>query len=588
MNYPEKLKLVIWDLDETFWEGTLSEGNITIIEKNMLIVKELTNRGIVNSISSKNNYEDVLDKLIELEINDYFVFPKINWKPKGDQIKNTISEMGLRDINCIFIDDNKLNLKEVKHRCENIYTYLPEDIIDKLLELPCAKGKDDKKHSRLKQYKILQEKVKAKQVSNDSNIDFLEKCEINISIDHNCENYIERIIELIDRTNQLNFTKKRFENSNEVSQFKKLLNHYQTNAAVIKCSDKFGDYGVVGFYLLRKENDIRGFLEHFVFSCRIINMGIESYIYEKLGRPKIEIKEPIAYQIDEYKPAKWIKESSKVIREEKSNNTLLLGPCHLLQISNFFDTDLNFFQYLNNNSIIKFDCPAFLQSDFFKISNSGFIKSGFVWSTDDYCKFHESLKKVDRIILSLEDLFIDNKYVKDGELLIRYEGNNKIKFETESIPMNDRVSILIEFLDYVLDIKKDNCDVFILDSLVNNKTPRNIIQSRIVYSHVIHKHFCNKISIIDMSFYENKKAIFGSDGVHLDRLSYYNIYNDIISNKINVKLVDYSNFVGRHVIKARARLFLKRKFGAASFVYKFGRFIYFLPGMVKRKITGFI
>lgn len=24
--FDEKIKLVIWDLDETFWEGTLSEG----------------------------------------------------------------------------------------------------------------------------------------------------------------------------------------------------------------------------------------------------------------------------------------------------------------------------------------------------------------------------------------------------------------------------------------------------------------------------------------------------------------------------------------------------------------------------------
>lgn len=47
------IKLVIWDLDETFWEGTLSEEGISIIEDNLKLVKELSKRGIVNSICSK-------------------------------------------------------------------------------------------------------------------------------------------------------------------------------------------------------------------------------------------------------------------------------------------------------------------------------------------------------------------------------------------------------------------------------------------------------------------------------------------------------------------------------------------------------
>ena len=33
-----KIKLVIWDLDETFWKGTLSEEGIEVIEKNILII----------------------------------------------------------------------------------------------------------------------------------------------------------------------------------------------------------------------------------------------------------------------------------------------------------------------------------------------------------------------------------------------------------------------------------------------------------------------------------------------------------------------------------------------------------------------
>ena len=63
-----KIKLVIWDLDETFCKGTLSEEGIEVIEKNILIIRELTNRGIINSIVSKNDFTQAKHKLIELGI----------------------------------------------------------------------------------------------------------------------------------------------------------------------------------------------------------------------------------------------------------------------------------------------------------------------------------------------------------------------------------------------------------------------------------------------------------------------------------------------------------------------------------------
>ena len=48
-----KVKLVIWDLDETFWKGTLSEGKVQKVDKNFNIVKSLIDRGIMCSIVSK-------------------------------------------------------------------------------------------------------------------------------------------------------------------------------------------------------------------------------------------------------------------------------------------------------------------------------------------------------------------------------------------------------------------------------------------------------------------------------------------------------------------------------------------------------
>ena len=114
----EKIKLVIWDLDETFWNGVLSEGGITEVKNNIDHVINLTNKGIINSISSKNNFEDARAQLKLLKIWDYFVFPSIDWVPKGPSVKEIIKKSQLRDFNILFIDDNNSNLKEVKYYTE--------------------------------------------------------------------------------------------------------------------------------------------------------------------------------------------------------------------------------------------------------------------------------------------------------------------------------------------------------------------------------------------------------------------------------------------------------------------------------------
>ena len=71
------VKLVIWDLDDTFWRGTLSEGPITVPRENVEIVTTLSRRGIISSICSKNNYDDARQVLEECGAWPFFVFPRI-------------------------------------------------------------------------------------------------------------------------------------------------------------------------------------------------------------------------------------------------------------------------------------------------------------------------------------------------------------------------------------------------------------------------------------------------------------------------------------------------------------------------------
>lgn len=340
----EKIKLVIWDLDETFWKGTLSEEGIIIIEKNIEIVKTLLDRGIMNSIVSKNDYETTKAKLEELNIWEYFIFSKIEWLPKGELIKNTIIEAQLRAPNVLFLDDNHLNLEEAEFYNPGINVELPE-FITNMLENPSLQGKNDINHSRLNQYKVLEAKSK-KQKAFSNNKDFLIFSEIKIKFSNiNNMDYL-RIHELVERTNQLNFTKIR----SSLKELKVLLTDSNYVKEKIEVWDKFGDYGVVGFYILDKRTNT---LIHLVFSCRTMNIGIEQYVYARLGFPNLTIQGDVATQLNKNTFPDWIEEksikSSLHKTEGKTQVSMLLkGGCDLGQM-------IHYLQYKNINITTEFN-----------------------------------------------------------------------------------------------------------------------------------------------------------------------------------------------------------------------------------------
>lgn len=124
----EKIKLIIWDLDDTFWKGVVSEEEVQIPHDNLELLNGFVDRGIVNSISSKNDKEVAEKVLRDSNVLGFFVFNNINWDEKGPRIADKLARMGLWAENTLFIDDNQRNLEEAKHYCPEIMVAGPEVI----------------------------------------------------------------------------------------------------------------------------------------------------------------------------------------------------------------------------------------------------------------------------------------------------------------------------------------------------------------------------------------------------------------------------------------------------------------------------
>jgi len=64
----EAVRLVIWDLDQTFWHGTLTEGGVRLRSDAEVIVHTLAARGIMSSICSKNDVADVIPTALNIDL----------------------------------------------------------------------------------------------------------------------------------------------------------------------------------------------------------------------------------------------------------------------------------------------------------------------------------------------------------------------------------------------------------------------------------------------------------------------------------------------------------------------------------------
>ncbi len=61
------IKCLVWDLDDTVWEGILLEGGGRRLRPGVPeTVRELDRRGILQSIASRNHHEAAMERLREL------------------------------------------------------------------------------------------------------------------------------------------------------------------------------------------------------------------------------------------------------------------------------------------------------------------------------------------------------------------------------------------------------------------------------------------------------------------------------------------------------------------------------------------
>jgi FkbH-like protein len=339
----EAIRLVIWDLDETFWRGILSEGGVReYVRAHHDIVVDLARRGIVSSICSKNDRDAVEAILREHDLWDYFVFPSINWEPKGPRIADLVEKIGLRAPTVLFIDDNPGHRAEAAAAVPGLQI-ADETYIAGMLANPLLMGKDDCELSRLKQYKVLEARRRDEQAVGGANHDFLRNSYICVEFEYNVAAHIDRAIELVNRTNQLNYTKRHLPEDLAMARaaLREELRGFGDQAALIRVTDRYGDYGYCGFYLRKNgQGGGPGSLTHYCFSCRTLGMFVEQWVFEHLGRPGLNVVGAVLTDLSQPRDIDWIRMKGAGDRTTEQQRPIpevkLRGGCEIDALSHYF------------------------------------------------------------------------------------------------------------------------------------------------------------------------------------------------------------------------------------------------------------
>jgi FkbH-like protein len=267
----KKLKCVVWDLDNTLWDGILVEDGPSKLRLKagiVGIIEALDGRGILHSIASKNNRDEALRVLKDLQIDQYFLCPQISWQPKSEGIKAIAEQLNIGRDTLLFIDDTDFELEQVKSTCPDVQVLNAREYRTLLQMNEFQVPVTEESRNRRKMYQLESTRQDLAAQFGDDYMAFLKDCNIRLNIRPMTEDNLQRVHELTQRTNQMNFSGNRYDR--EV--LKVIISTPYLDTYVLDCEDRFGSYGVVGFSIVDSREPR---MTDLMFSCRIQSKRVE-------------------------------------------------------------------------------------------------------------------------------------------------------------------------------------------------------------------------------------------------------------------------------------------------------------------------
>lgn len=287
-------KLVVWDLDGTLWRGTLDEDHELAPTGLHEWIVPLARAGVMSAVCSNNDAERATAALATLGLAEWVVFPTISWEPKTRMLRDLVVDVQLRPSDIVYVDD----LARLRAFAADELGLQVLDPVD--IEPYTGQVSSEGDADRLEHYRTLERRTRARSNHPTEPEDFLRRSRVRVAITP-VLGHEARVSVLSQRSNQLNFTGSRL-TPEEVGA---LALDSGTVDGAVWVSDDHGDYGLAGYFA-----QVRGGqLLHYFLSCRVLQLGVESFVHARLGRPELA-RRSTSVTADRWrelsKPVDWI------------------------------------------------------------------------------------------------------------------------------------------------------------------------------------------------------------------------------------------------------------------------------------------
>ena len=294
--YGRNHKVIDLDLDNTLWGGVIGDDGQEGIEigpetavgqsysEFQSFIRGYKDYGILLAVCSKNDESNAVLGLEHpsgiLKPSD-FVSIKANWEPKDRNITETSQELSLGLDSFVFIDDNPAECAMIDGQLPMVQTVSMNNVQDAMYTLTrggyfevTSVSEDDMKRSEM--YAANAQRA-AQSRSFESYEDYLASLEMSAVICDFKPLYIQRITQLVNKSNQFNLTTKRY-NENEIKEVSINPDHICLCGRLL---DKFGDNGIVSVIIGRINGNVLD-IELWLMSCRVLKRDMELAMLDEL------------------------------------------------------------------------------------------------------------------------------------------------------------------------------------------------------------------------------------------------------------------------------------------------------------------
>lgn len=267
-------KLLIWDGDNTLWQGIIANGDfIALPDERHAQCEMLSERGVLQAMATHNLAAEVEGILHRFDLSRFFLHNQAEFgTPKSEMVRRIINAYDIsREEDVVYLDDDPFNLADVLKAFPGIVAWEPQYLEAAIIEFFTKDEYTEEDRLRVRRYQAETQRQQASIAYGQDHQAFLRSCQIKLVMRKATTEDVPRLVDLMARANRMAALSRTFSREAIIANLEHIT--------VGEVSDKFGNYGLSAILMAHTNLEQAVVeIEALIISCRLQGRGVGSAI----------------------------------------------------------------------------------------------------------------------------------------------------------------------------------------------------------------------------------------------------------------------------------------------------------------------